>query len=273
MALRALLVMAFALVVTVGCEKKAPPAGGSTPAPATGGAAAPATPAATPAAAATAAGVMGTAVISGTITVDGNVPAPAPIDMKSKPECAAHAANSDTLLVGANKGLKDCFVHISKGVAGKYPPPTAPAVIDQKGCMYVPHVFGVVVGQDIEIRNSDPFGHNINIKDNNPINVAMQGGQPPVVKKAHFKRKGVPTSFACDIHPWMSAKACVVENPFYAVTDADGKFSITGLPAGKYTVEVWHEAAPGLTIAVKSAEVEVKDGETKTQDFKYAYAN
>lgn len=267
------MVCALTLALGVGCEKKpqgTPPAPSPTPAPTTGDAKAP-TPA--PAPAPVAAAPTGTAVITGTVTVDGTVPEPSVIDMKAKPECAAHTAKTDNLLVGADKGLKDCFVHISKGLTGKYSPPATPAVLDQKGCMYSPHVFGIMVGQDLEIRNSDPWSHNVNCKDVPPFNAAMVAGQAPIAKKAWFKKKSIPASFACDVHPWMSAKACVVENPYYAVTDANGKFSITGLPAGKYTVEVWHERVPGLTIAVSTAEVEVKDGETKTQDFQYKFAN
>ena len=275
MAIRSVLVLGLALALMVGCEKKAP----GTPAPAPVGgtpAAAPAggAPAAAPAAEAGAsvldpAKVANAATITGTITIDGNVPAPAPVDMKSKPECSAHQAMQDQLVVSAGKGLKDCFVQVKKGLEKyKFAPPAEAAVIDNKGCMYHPHVLGIQVGQDIKLVNSDTFQHNMNCKDNNPFNVAITPGGSET-KKAWFKKGLVPTSFACEVHPWMAAKACVVNHPYWSVSDADGKFTIKGLPAGKYTIDVWHEAYPGLKAAQQSFEVEVKDGETKTQDFKY----
>ncbi len=275
MTLRAVFVLGLALAVLVGCEKKpgagvappqAPPAGGSAPASASG---------ATTATGATTvldpAKVANGATISGAVMVDGNVPAPEPIDMKAKPECAGHQAMKDQLVVGANKGLRDCFVQIKKGLEKyKFTPPSEPAVIDNRGCVYHPHVLGVMVGQDIKLLNSDTFQHNINCKDNNTFNVAIPPGGSET-KKAWFKKELVPTTFACDIHPWMGARACVVKHPYWAVTDAEGKYSIKNLPPGKYTLEVWHEAYPGLKVAQQSFEVEVKEGEMKTQDFKYTF--
>lgn len=269
----------------VGCEKKesavpAPPPAVGGSAPAAGGAAGAAKAAAPAAGAVTAAGAsgagaMGTASITGTIKVDGTAPAPVAVEMSSKPECVEdHKGQppvlSDNLVAGAGGELKDVFVYVKKGLAGKYPVPTTPATIDQHGCMYSPHVFGMQVGQDLQILNSDPHSHNVNVKENNPFNAAMVKGQAPETKKAWFKKEGVPTKFQCDIHGWMSAFACVVSHPFWAVTGADGKFSIDKLPAGKYTIAVWHEVQPSLTApAQKEIEVEVKDGETKVQDFKY----
>lgn len=276
-------VLGVAIALMTGCEKKTPVA-----APAPAGGAPAATPPAGGAPAAPAAASAGggaaydasqhTGSIVGTITVDGNIPAPAPVDMKSKPECAMlHGANppvADQLVVGAGKGLKDCFVYIKSGLESfKFSPPAEPVVIDQKGCMYHPHVFGVQVGQDIKILNSDPFAHNVNVKDNNPFNNAMAKDQAPEIKKAWFKKEQVPTSFACDIHAWMAAKACVVKHPLWAVTDADGKFTIKGVPAGKYKVAIWHESVPGLSLAQKEYDLEVKAGEAKTQDAKFTYSN
>jgi plastocyanin len=219
-----------------------------------------------------------TAAIAGTIKVSGTVPAPLPVSMVAKPECvAAHGGKpvlSDSLIAGAGNELKDAFVWVKKGLEGKkFPPPTEPAVIDQRGCMYSPHVLGVRVGQDIKVLNSDPFSHNVNVKENNPFNLAMTSGQAPEIKPRWFRKEGVPTKFQCDIHSWMSSYACVVNHPYWALTGPDGKFEIKGLPAGKYTIAVWHEPYPGLAApAQKEVEVEVKAGETKAQDFTYTLA-
>ena len=223
-----------------------------------------------------AAKVQNPATISGTVTVSGTVSPPGTVDMGQKPECVAtHGGQpvfKDNLIVGPKQELKDCFVYIKKGLEKyKFNPPATPAVIDQKGCMYSPHVFGIQVNQDLEIRNSDPFQHNINVKENNPFNEAMVKGQPPVTRPKWFKKEGVPTAFQCDVHAWMHAYACVLKHPYWAVTPIDGKFSITGLPPGKYTVSVWHEVLPSLKPPAQAdVEIEVKEGETKTQDFTYS---
>jgi hypothetical protein len=244
-----------------------PAAGGAAPA-APGGEAAPA-----------AAGVLDPAkvqnggTIAGKVSLDGTPPAPKPVEMSSKPECAqVHGGNpplADNLIVGADKGLKDCFVYIKKGLeAHKFEPPAEPAVIDQKGCMYSPHVFGMMVQQDLKILNSDPFMHNIKVSDNNAFNLSMTSGQAPDVKKKWFKREQVPVTIQCDVHAWMRSYACVVRHPYFAVTKDDGKFEIKNLPPGKYTLGVWHEPVRGLTAAA-DVEVEVKGGDTQVKDLTF----
>ena len=283
MPFRLICAVAF-LVIVAGCEKKqgSPEAGstGAAPAPAAGGGTA-AQPAGAPAAAGAEildpAKVANPATITGTITVDGTVPAPSPVDMSSKPECVmlhgGKPVNAENLDAGANKELKNVFVYVKKGLEkySKFAVPAKPVEIDQKGCVYVPHVFGIQVGQDLEIVNGDTFLHNVKNNDIQ-LNLAQPSGAKPEIKKAPFKRESVPSKFQCDVHSWMNAYACVVKHPYYSVTGADGKFTIQGLPAGKYTLAVWHEVVPGLKAAQTEVEVEVKDGETKTQDFKYNYA-
>jgi hypothetical protein len=269
-------ILAGGLAVS-GCQKKGeqqpvggePAASGGTPAaPAAGGATPPA-----------AAGVLDPAkvtnggTITGKISLDGTPPAAKPVEMSSKPECMqAHGGNpplADNLIVGADKGLKDCFVYIKKGLESyKFEPPADPAVIDQKGCMYVPHVFGMMVQQDLKILNSDPFLHNIKVNDNNPFNLSQVSGAQAEIKKKWFKREQVPVTVQCDVHSWMRSYACVIRHPYFAVTKEDGKFEIKNLPPGKYTLAVWHEPVPKLT-APAEVEVEVKGGDTQTKDFTY----
>ncbi len=253
-------------MIGVGCEKKSgtptpqdpgsttPPTGGPTPPPVAAAKAWPTDAAAT-------------GTISGTIKV-GSAPAMPAIDMASKPDCVAlHGDTKPTaelVVAGANGGLRDVFVYLDDAsVAAQYTPPAPPAepaVLDQKGCIYVPHVIGIQVKQDLKVLNSDPFLHNVNAP---PLNLAMGGkdeaGKVKLLKK-HFKKPAVPATFKCDVHPWMSAYACVVTHPCYAVTDADGNFKITGVPPGKYKLKFWHEPAPGLT-APADQDVEVKAGE------------
>jgi len=273
--------LSLVVLVATGCEKK--PAGGAAPAGGdAGGTAQPGTGEGSGAATATTppggktkldpASVTDGGSVTGTVTLTGSAPTPTAVNMQAKPECAAlHTTQvpAENLLVGDGGGLKDVFVQISGGLESyDFDPPSEPAVIDQKGCIYIPHVFGISVGQDLEIRNSDEFLHNVKVNDNHPLNLPMT--KPgTLLKEEWFKREGVPTTFQCEVHPWMRAYACVVDHPYYAVTVEDGKFTIDNLPAGKYKVSVWHEVFPGLK-APAEQEVEVKAGEAATVNFEYS---
>jgi plastocyanin len=154
-------------------------------------------------------------------------------------------------------------VWVKAGLEGKQlPAPSAPATLDQKGCRYEPHVVGVMVGQELLIRNSDDLLHNIHALpfENKEFNF----GQPSkgMEEKKTFAKQEVMVKVKCDVHPWMSAWVGVVAHPCFAVTDATGKFEIKGVPPGKYTVEVWQEKYKSVT-----ADVEVKAGAAATANF------
>jgi plastocyanin len=148
-------------------------------------------------------------------------------------------------------------VYVKKGAEGKKPTEApAQAVINQVGCHYEPHVLGIVVGQELLIKNSDDLLHNIHALPFS--NKEFNFGQPTkgLEEKKTFTTQEVMVKVKCDVHPWMSAWIGVVDHGFYAVTGADGKYAIPGgLPDGKYTVEVWHEGYKSVT-----SEVEVKGG-------------
>jgi plastocyanin len=170
-------------------------------------------------------------------------------------------------VVGANNGLGDVFVTL-KGISGKSTGASAePAVIDQKGCEYQPYVLGVQTGQKILVKNSDPVLHNIHPTPTAPGNKEDNKAQMPNGPELTFTFPSPEMflRFKCDVHPWMFAYACVVDNPYFAVTDKDGKYTIKDVPDGKYTMEVLHrKAAP--TSAPVTGEVEVKGGNV-TKDF------
>lgn len=266
-------------LLAAGCEKKSntPPTGAP---PAAGGAApAPTKPTETAAAGATVldpATVQNGGTVSGAVRIAGSVPAPTPVDMTQKPECVnIHQGKTppkDALIVGPDNGLKDAFVYIKKGLENyKFNVPAEPAVIDQKGCMYSPHIFGVMVNQDLKVLNSDPTSHNVKC-DEAKFNLGMTAQQAPETKKQFFKKEGLGVTFQCEIHPWMRAYACVSKHPYFAVTGENGKFEIKNLPPGKYTLSVWHEPLRTLTNpAQPDVEVEVKAGETKTVEWTYNY--
>jgi len=148
---------------------------------------------------------------------------------------------SEDVVPNANGTLSDTLVFLSEGVTGNYPAPKTPVLLDQHGCHYIPHVFGVMAGQPIEIRNSDPTLHNIHPlpKVNTPFNIGMptKGMQQTRV----FDKPEAPFHVKCDVHPWMSGFIGVFSHPFFGVSNDQGVVEIQNVPAGTYTVESWQE--------------------------------
>jgi plastocyanin len=202
--------------------------------------------------------------IKGAIALDGAAPKNEAIKMNADPVCLR--VNKDpqfqqTYEVGGDgKSLANVFVYVKDGLGNYvFDTPTQPAKIDQQGCRYHPHVFGMRVGQPLEILNSDPTLHNIHAlpKGNSEFNT----GQPiQGMKTTHtFDKPEVMVPFKCDVHGWMNAYVGVLPHPYYAVTDKDGKFEIKDLPAGSYTIEAWHEKLGAQEQKVTLAEKESKD--------------
>lgn len=185
-------------------------------------------------------GVLGASTVSGRVTLQGVAPPPQRVRMDSDPLCMPDGATSETLVIGADSGIQNVFVYAKEGVSGTYAPPSTPVELDQKGCRYIPHVFGVQTGQPVHIRNSDPAVHNVNAvaKANTPFNLIQQ---PQIESTKTFASTEVMIPIRCDVHPWMNSWAGVVSHPFHAVSGNDGRFEITRLPAGTYTLEAWHE--------------------------------
>jgi hypothetical protein len=155
-------------------------------------------------------------------------------------------------VVGSDSGLANVFVYISSGLEGKkFTPPTEAAELDQQGCNYQPYVSGVMVGQPVRIKNSDPIMHNIHamptVADNTEFNFAQpsQGDVNDTKWVSSIKAPEVLVKLKCDVHPWMFAYVGVQAHPFFAVTDKDGNFKIANVPAGKYTLTAYHLKAHG----------------------------
>jgi hypothetical protein len=131
--------------------------------------------------------------------------------------------------------------------------------LDQKGCQYRPHVFGVQVGQNIDIVNSDATMHNVHALPN--TNQEFNFGQPIQKQKdtKFFTAREVMVRFKCDIHGWMSAYAGVLEHPYFAVTAPSGSFELKNVPAGTYTVEAWHEKLGTQTQSVTLGDRESRE--------------
>jgi plastocyanin len=233
-------------------EEEATPAAG---APAAGA------PAAAPAAAA------GSATVTGKIAFDGAAPTLTKIKMDADAFCkAAHAqpVYTQEAVVNANNTLQWVFVYVKEGVSGSYPAPTAPVTIDQQGCQYHPHVFGIQAGQPLKIINSDATLHNIHAlpKKNPEFNIGQPFKGMETVKQ--FNTAEVPVHFKCDVHKWMGAYAGVVNHPFFAVSNDQGTYEIKNLPAGNYVIEAWHEK-----FGAQTQNVSVSGSESKTVDFSF----
>jgi plastocyanin len=212
--------------------------------------------------------------ITGTIVFDGAVPPTAtkPLAMDADPACAKMHKTpvpTEMLVLGSGQTMAHVMVWVSKGLpSGKtYPAPKTPAVLDQKGCMYVPHVMGIMVGQPYRILNSDGILHNVNMLSK--INRGFNKPMPANVKETTVTFDKPENMFhtKCDVHPWMSAWVGVFTHPFFSVTDRAGKFTISGLDPGTYEISAWHER-----LGTQTASVTIAANETKSQNFKFAIA-
>jgi plastocyanin len=202
--------------------------------------------------------------VTGTVVLDGAAPMNAAIKMAADPVCLKEAKGSqfqETYTVGADgKALANVFVYVKDGLGNYvYDTPTEPAVIDQKECRYHPHVFGMRVGQPLQILNSDPTLHNIHATPKS--NTEFNTGQPIQGMKTNhtFDKPEVMVPFKCDVHGWMNAYVGVLDHPYFAVTGPDGKFELKTLPAGTYTIEAWHERLGTQTQMVTIGQKETKD--------------
>jgi plastocyanin len=197
--------------------------------------------------------------VTGHVRLDGAAPPNQPIKTASDPNCKV-AISTESYVVGSDGALANVFVYVKDGLGNRvFPVPDTPVVLSQKNCTYQPHVFGIQVGQTLDILSEDETLHNVHAVPmaNQEFNV----GQPGVgVRNQHvFSTKEVMVPFKCDVHRWMSAFVGVVDHPFFAVSAADGSFSLKGLPPGTYTVEAVHEKLGTQTQTVTIGEKETRD--------------
>jgi len=158
------------------------------------------------------------------------------------------------------------FVYVKDGLGSRsFDTPKDPVVIDQQGCKYHPHVLGVMVNQDVQIKNDDQTTHNIHPtpKDNREWNESQPPGSAAITKQ--FAREEIMLPVKCNQHPWMKMYLNVVKSPFFAVTDASGKYELKGLPPGTYTIAFVQEKLGEQTQQVTLAP---KDSKTVDQSFK-----
>jgi hypothetical protein len=211
----------------------------------------------------------GGGTVTGKVVFEGTKPTMRSLDMSAVPACTrAHAgspAKSEEVIVNNNGTLKYAFVYVKAGLPDRnWQIPATAVTLDQHGCMYQPHVLGIMTGQNIEIKNSDPTNHNIHPtpKVNQEWNESQAPGSESKMKT--FAREEIMIPVKCNVHPWMRSYIGVVSHPFFAVTGDDGTFTLKGLPPGTYTVEVWHEKYPA-----QQMQVTVGAKESKTADFTF----
>src|SRR5438477_6644850 len=169
---------------------------------------------------------------------------------KDTEKCGTEAA-IEKVVVGGNKGLANAVVSVPEA---KGTPTAKKITIDQHGCKFVPHVSATTPGE-IELKNSDDILHNIHTYST--ANPSINKAQPKFKKVMAEKfEKPEIIKLTCDVHSWMLGWIAVLPTPFFAVSDANGAAKIESVPAGKQTVEVWHE-----TLGKQTKEVDVKAGQ------------
>ena len=204
--------------------------------------------------------------ITGTITFEGKAPKMKPLKVDADPICVANneiAPKKEWLILDENKGVKNVLVFITEGLNIDYSPPEEPVVIDQKGCIYSPHVVGIMAGQQLDILNNDGTLHNIHALPK--VNKEFNKAQPRSKKKlsVKFEKPEAPFKVKCDVHPWMGAYIGVFDHPCFAVSGDDGTYIISDLKPGEYVIEAWHEK-----LGSQTANVTVSDSAAH-QDFTF----
>jgi uncharacterized membrane protein/plastocyanin len=182
--------------------------------------------------------------VKGSVRLDGKPPPPKELNLGT---CTTDGKGgtvlSDTVLVKDGK-LQNAFIWVKKGLESYKSPavPEEPVVMDQKGCLYKPHVIGARVGQQVVFLNSDPVLHNVRtVADTNATFNDMMPTKDMRIAKT-FDKEEVMVRAKCDVHPWMAAFVGVVNHPFFAVSNEAGEFDLTNVPEGDYELEAWHEA-------------------------------
>jgi hypothetical protein len=208
------------------------------------------------------------ATVTGKATFEGTAPKAPPINMSAEPDCSklhSGPVHPDVVAIGEGGALQNVFVWVKAGLEGKaFQPSTTPATLDQKGCIYQPHVLALQRGQALSVTNSDPLTHNVHPlpKVNPEWNKSQTPGAPAI--DYQFPRQELMLPVKCNIHPWMRSYISVVDHPFFAVTGTDGTFTIKGLPPGTYTVEAIHEE-----LGAKEMSVTLADAGSATADFAF----
>jgi len=208
------------------------------------------------------------AKLTGVVTYTGGDRTPNEQDTTSKdPDACGQSRTKEALLVSDSKGLANCVVYLKKvddGAGKSFTDEQKNVVLDQKTCQFAPHVTLVAEGGSVTFKNSDTVLHNI--KSMSALNRAFNLSVAPASQTTQTFRKAEFVKLACSVHSWMSGIIVVMQNPYYAVTKADGSYELDDVPAGTWTVIAQHEllgrADPGQDLTFTA-------GATQTQNYEF----
>jgi plastocyanin len=205
------------------------------------------------------------ATVKGIVRFEGKSPAPKLLSMGMDPVCARQHPSPVTaqeVLVDTKGDLQNVVVFVADGLADRtFETPAQPVVVEQKGCLYQPHVLAMRANQPIELVNDDATSHNIHPLPAN--NREWNKAEPPGSKiEETFAREEIAIPVKCNVHPWMRGYIAVFKHPFFAVTSKDGSFDLSNLPPGTYTIKAWHEK-----LGTASQTVTVGENETREISF------
>lgn len=225
-----------------------------------------------------AADAAGWGTIKGKFVVDGTAPTPTTLNASAEPYCVEHKPMDESVLVGDDGGLANVVVYLRAGRRDKIEAHpdyatsvTQPVVLDNNGCSFQPHVALLRTTQPLNIKNSDPVGHNtkIDLKKNASFNQTIPAGSE--IPFHAPKPEALPMPVNCSIHPFMKGLLLVLDHPYMVTSGTDGTFEIKNVPAGKHEFQFWHES-PGYLKMVKfqggatnrqgRADLTVADGQT-----------
>jgi plastocyanin len=185
-----------------------------------------------------------TASLKGVVRFEGMPPKSKLISMSADPSCAKQHSSpvlAQEVVTDSKGDLQNVVVFVAEGLGDRtFEVPTQPVVVEQKGCMYTPHVLAVRANQPLHVVNDDPTSHNIHPTPAN--NREWNKAEPPGTSlDESFAREEIAIPVKCNVHPWMHGYVAVFKHPYFAVTGKDGSFDLSSLPPGTYTIKAWHE--------------------------------
>ncbi|MGH8006642.1 MAG: hypothetical protein ACREQ3_06500 [Candidatus Binatia bacterium] len=210
-----------------------------------------------------------TGTISGQVRFEGPIPEQTTVQLGGWSECAAQhpggLPKAGDILVN-NGMLQNAAVYVKEGLGDRvFAVPEEPVVIDQKGCVFLPRIAGARVDQPLRFLNSDPMAHNVHGLPQNArqwnFSLSVKGS----ARTMTVNKPETPIEIKCDIHPWMKAYLGVFDHPYFALSTADGRFTLKDLPPGEYTIEAWHER-----LGTRSQKVSLGAKESKQVEFTFA---
>ena len=210
--------------------------------------------------------------VMGTIKLDGAAPAVSKINMTADAYCLGQhstPATTEEVLAGPGGTLGNVVVYVTEDMSKfAFTTPSDPVSIDQKGCLYHPHIIALMAGQTLKVTNSDGTTHNIHPipspdKGNREWNESQAPNSAPLMKVFARPEDAIPVK--CNVHPWMKSYIFTFKNPYFTVTGLDGKFTLSNLPPGTYTVTAWQEK---FGMVSQSVTIGPKDSKTVDLTFK-----